>query len=327
MRSDKACALTYNHVMSPTIALIQGGYNAEKEISYQTAKAIKKAFEKLKYNYVELEADEHLPSNLKKHSIDMTFLAVHGRLLEDGSLQGLLEYLQIPYTGSGVLASHICMDKVFFKKILKIHNILTPNFIAIDKNSFIKDSESFFPKNWKLPFVVKPSRGGSSVGTFIIRSKKEFVSLVSKSLEVDSQVLIEEYIEGFDFTLPFFNNEFLPFIEIHPKDGFYDYKNKYTDGKADYLILKEGSEISGKHSNSVLDQCKKDFKTLINHLEIRQYARADFMITCDRKKAYFIEINTLPGFTESSLIVKSGSAKGLSVTDMVRELVQSCVVS
>ena len=311
-------------IKSKKIALIQGGNNSEKQISYLTAKSIKKALDELKYSYVELEADESLPTNLKNSGADIAFLAVHGKLLEDGPLQGLLEYLGISYTGSNFLACSACMNKVFFKKTLKMHNILTPDFFTLTKHDFLNNSLSWFPKNYSFPLIIKPARGGSSRGVFIVHSIDELIQKVPQVFEFDSQVLVEKYIEGFDLTLPWFNNQFLPFVEICPKKGFYNYENKYTTGNTDYFILEKGSSHLKKYPEQVLERCREEFKKIISYFGIQQLARADFIITKNYEQIHWLEVNLLPGFTDLSLITQAGSCVGLNTTKMVEILIDTC---
>lgn len=311
------------------IAIIQGGKGPEKEISYKTSLSLQKAMDNLGYSYSVLEGDDQLSQNLLEQKITKVILAVHGQYGEDGTLQGLLEYLKIPYTGSGILASSVCMDKVIFKKIIISLNILTPKYCALTKDCL--DLAKVFLKKYKLPLVVKPSRGGSSVATFVVKTESEYLVAIKKALKEDSQVLVEEYIEGKDITFPFFANKFLSPIEISTKEGFYDYKNKYTEGCTDYFILekpntekanKERFKNRGKGAVASLAQAQKDVKEIVKFLNIRHYGRADFIMS-KNGKMYMLEINTLPGFTSASLITKAAKKENLSIEDMVKFLLDN----
>ncbi|MBE8163148.1 MAG: D-alanine--D-alanine ligase [Bdellovibrionaceae bacterium] len=311
------------------IAIIQGGASSEKAISYQTSLSLQKAMKNLGYSYCLLEADDNLSQNLIKQKITKAILAVHGQYAEDGTLQGLLEYLKIPYTGSGVLASAVCMDKVIFKKIITSLNITTPKYCCITKKSLDKAQD--FLKQQGLPLVVKPSRGGSSLGTFIIKKESEYLTAITEALKEDSQVLIEECIEGAEITIPFFDNNFLTPIEISTKTGFYDYKNKYTKGCTHYKLLKKpnqdtiNSPLSKKEPSSPLAKGQESVKQIIQFLDIRHYGRADFILD-KNQQMHLLEINTLPGFTESSLITKSGKHDKLSLKAMMQFLIDNATL-
>ncbi|MBE8222204.1 MAG: D-alanine--D-alanine ligase [Bdellovibrionales bacterium] len=307
------------------IAIIQGGKGPEKEVSYKTSLSIQKSMKRLGYEYVLLEADDNISQNLISQKITKAIIAVHGQYAEDGTLQGLLEYLKIPYTGSGVLASSVCMDKIIFKKIITSLNINTPKYCGVTKHS-LKNAESFL-KQVGLPLVVKPSRGGSSIATFIIKTESEYLTAINKVLETDSEVLIEKYIDGEEITIPFFANSFLMPIKISAKQGFYDYKNKYTKGCTNYTILEKinNDKINtpvSKNSMSYLEEAQNKLKEIIQFLNIRHYGRADFILSKD-DKMYMLEINTLPGFTDESLITKSGEKENLNIDDMIKFLIDN----
>lgn len=311
------------------IAIIHGGKGPEKEVSYKTSFSLQNAMKNLGFSYSLLEADDNLSQNLREQKITKAVLAVHGQYGEDGTLQGLLEYLKIPYTGAGVLASSVCMDKVVCKKIIQSLNILTPNYCSVTKNS-LKPAQTFL-KQFGLPLVVKPSRGGSSLATFIIRKKEEYEQAINEALQVDSEVLIEQYIKGVDIAIPFFANNFLCPIKIRAKEGFYDYKNKYTAGCTDYEILNKPNEekvntaLSEDWKNQNLSSLAKgqqSLKQIIQFLNIRHYGRADFILTED-DQMYMLEMNTLPGFTDSSLITKAGQKENLSIENMLSFLIDN----
>lgn len=293
------------------IAIIQGGNCSEKEISYQSSKNLQTAMKAIDLPFVVLEADHHLANNLLQQKITKALLAVHGQYAEDGTLQGLLEYLKIPYTGSGVLASSVCMDKIIFKNIIKALNILTPKYCSVTKNCQNKAID--FLKSEGLPLVVKPSRGGSSLATFIVKTETEYAPAIKEALKNDSQAVIEKYIQGTDIAISFFADKFLSPIEINVKQGFYDYKNKYTKGCTDYKILPK------PEAGHFLDKAQQQVQKIINFLAIRHYARADFMLD-KNNQMHLLEINTLPGFTSSSLITKAGEKDNLNIESMLRFL-------
>ena len=231
------------------VVLIQGGLGAEKQVSYLSARAVGKALKALSIPYQLMEADKSLPQNLITFKPDIAFLAVHGQYAEDGSLQGLLEYLKIPYTGSGISASAICMDKCLFKTLISHLPVTTPNYqnFILNNEQGTENKENFFNLHFitpfmgekkilsqivskiqiPLPFVVKPSREGSTLGITICNNEKDIEPALKKALKHDTKILVEQYIKGQEVALAFVENRFFTALEIAPHGGFYDYKSKY----------------------------------------------------------------------------------------------------
>ena len=210
-------------IKSKKIALIQGGFGIERDISLITGQNVAQALNQLKLTFTVFEADKNLFEKLKQEKPDLAFLAVHGPYGEDGTLQGMLEYLKIPYTGSGVLLSSLCMDKILFKKWLSFQKILSPSLVHFSQ------SQKEFPHQPPfLPCVVKPSRSGSSIGVHICRSKKDWLPAVKSAFTIDKDILVESYIEGAEIAVSTLNRQILTPVEIQPASGhFYDFKRKY----------------------------------------------------------------------------------------------------
>ena len=290
-----------------TIALIQGGPGPEQKVSLISALAVAKALDQLNYNYFIAPVDSQLPELLRAKKPDLAFLAVHGLYGEDGLIPALCEFLKIPYTGSGVLASSFCMDKIVFKQFLKAHKIPSPNFYVVD--SFFK------PKALSYPVVVKSSHGGSSIGTFLVKKQEALLPAIKKAQSIGAKVFIEDYIPSAqEIAVSYLDGKILTPVEIKPKGEFYDYKRKYVKGESDYFVPPRIDPF-------VLERVKSIAEHIFRLSSVRSYARADFLIE-KSKTPWLIELNTLPGLTENSLLPKSAQYDGISFTQLVKTILQ-----
>nr|AIA18455.1 D-ala D-ala ligase C-terminus [uncultured bacterium] len=224
----------------PKIGIVLGGMGSEREVSLNTGAAFEKAVKSLGYSYILIDAKEDFPKKISESKIDCALLALHGKYGEDGTVQGILEYLKIPYTGSGVMASSLAMNKVATKQILTHWDVPTAEFgildLTITKNSEIKSEVQKIVKKTGIPLVVKPNQEGSAVGVTIVHNEKEIAAAVKLASQYDKVIIIEKYIPGMEITVPIWFGEALPIIEIRPKSEFYDYKRKYTAGQTEYIL-------------------------------------------------------------------------------------------
>ena len=298
------------------VALIQGGLGAEREISLISAQAVAKALKALKIPYTLVSADKDLAVNLMELQPDCAFLAIHGKYAEDGLVQALCEYLKIPYTGSGVMASAVCMNKSFFKNYIHQCSLPTPKYqlINLEGISKIEVKDIQLP----LPVVIKPSREGSSIGVSICHQSEELVPALQKAKKYDMQIIVEEYIKGMELACSFLNGKVLSPVEIRPKVGFYNYKNKYTSGATEYIL-------PANLSQSVIEQCKTITFEVQKLLNIRSYCRADFIVQ-NNKIPLLLEVNTLPGLTELSLLPKSAKYDGIEFINLIQQIVQGATL-
>ena len=325
------------------ILVIQGGPSIEREISLITSRNVIQALQKLNFSFTVYEADDHLYTKLQELKPDRAFLAVHGPYGEDGTLQGLLEYLQIPYTGSGVLASSLCMDKAISKKWMTLHQIPTTEFINLYKkeNSFhvdlsnwnkteilssaflnLKNSSHDSDKSLNrdkiseppfLPCVVKPNRSGSSIGISICRSPKEWTTALELAFKIDTCLLIEPYIKGQELAVSWLGDHTLTPIEISPKkDHFYDFKRKYEKNQTEYFI-------PARVESDIIEKLRDYTSRIQKIFKIRSYCRADFIID-KNSQIYALEVNTLPGLTPLSLLPKSAQYDGISYNQLICKL-------
>ena len=214
---------------SKKVALLLGGSSPESGVSRESAEAVKEVFKELGLNYKLYENDESLPSLLVKDKPDLAFLAVHGLYGEDGVLQSLLESLKIPYTGSGVLASAVCMDKIFFKSLIQSHKLPTPQFQVINEDK---------PRSpFSYPVILKSSHGGSSLGTYLVKKQEDLKEALKEAKKIGTPVFFEEYLgQAREVACSFLDGQILTPVEIEPKDEFYNFKTKYEKGQSSYFI-------------------------------------------------------------------------------------------
>jgi D-alanine-D-alanine ligase len=277
-----------------------GGRSSEREISLRTGRAVAEALRELGHEVLEIDLTEDIACCLLELKPDKVFIALHGPYGEDGRLQGLLDILGIPYTGSGVLGSAIAMDKDITKRLLLSEGIPTPDWISIRKGEPFPSWETF-------PAVVKPADQGSSVGLSLVESYTELVSSAKELFELTDKVLVESFVEGRDMTVGILKDRALPVIEIKPKKGVYDYESKYTKGATEYLFLEDDAL-----SRELQDIAMKVHRLL----GLRDMSRVDFRVSPEGKP-YVLEVNTIPGMTELSLFPMACSKVGISFKEMV----------
>ena len=290
------------------VGVIMGGISAEREVSLRTGAAIVKALEERDYQVVAIDADKTLPARLVEEKVDVAFLAVHGRYGEDGTIQGLLEMMQIPYTGSGVLASALAIDKAVAKRMVRQDGVVTPEATLVDETS---DIDAFVAECELFPLVVKPVREGSTLGIAIAKDGDELKQAIEQARHYDRRVLVEAYITGREVTVSVMNGRALSIIEVVPDSGFYDYTAKYTAGKTQYLVPAPLPETQYRAIQQAAE-------TSYASLGCRGAARVDFMATED--DFYFLEVNTIPGMTETSLLPKAAADCGMDFATLVEEI-------
>ena len=241
---------------------------------------------------------------------DVTFLALHGENGENGKVQAALDLMGIRYTGTDYLSSAICMDKGLTKELFLLHGVPTPKGIQLKKG---KTEEERVP----FPCVVKACCGGSSVGVAMAANEEEYVQAKEEAFRYDDHVVIEQYIKGREFSVGVLEGKALPVIEIQPKEGFYDYKNKYQAGSAIEICP---AELSEEKTLEMQKYAEKAFQVL----RLRNYARMDFMMD-EKEDLYCLEANTLPGMTPTSLLPQEAAAAGISFTALCEKIIESAL--
>ncbi len=287
-----------------------GGLSREREISLKTGKAILKALMEKGYNAHPINVGEDIVETLIREKIQCAFIALHGRFGEDGTIQGMLELMRIPYTGSGVLASALAMHKVMAKKVFLCERIPTPRFEVFQQEKIEKDPKRIIP--FPLPLVVKPAREGSTIGVSIVRREEEWPLALKEANKYDEEILVEEFMKGREITVGILEDIPLPIIEIVPKSGFYDYHSKYTKGETEYIIP---ARIPREKYLYAQEIGLKAFQVL----DCSGCARVDLM-TDEDENPFVIDVNTMPGMTETSLLPKAASYAGISFGDLVERI-------
>ncbi len=291
------------------IAVLMGGKSSEREISLKSGTAIHQSLTRRGYAAVATDAAKGLAEILKREKIQVAFIALHGRWGEDGTVQGLLEMMGIPYTGSGVLGSAISMDKAIMKQLLDSIDLPTPAYAICSTGNDVK-----FP----MPFVVKPANEGSTIGISIVRKKEDKAGAIESAMKYDRKVLLEKYVEGDEITVGVVNDQVLPVIQVRPKKGFYDFEAKYTKGMTEYII-------PAKISKKVEKRAQNIALTVYRAFELSGCARIDMMVD-DEDVPLVIDINTSPGMTETSLVPKAWGYLGRSFDDLVEEILKGAAL-
>lgn len=305
--------MTKSRLKKKKIGVLMGGTSAEREVSLKSGKAILNALASLKYNVVAIDVRRDICSVLKKSKIDIAFLALHGGFGENGAIQGMLEVMGIPYTGSGVLASALAMDKEVSKKLFIYHRIPVPPFTAIQKSEPIRQKLTIRPR-FSLPWVVKPFSEGSSVGVNIVRRSSTFKYALTEAFRYGDKAIVEKYIEGKEVQIGVLQNKAIGGVEVRPSLEFYNYEAKYTSGLTEYILPPQIDKKVYKRSQDVALAAHKA-------LCCRGATRVDLRI--DKKgNPFVLEVNTIPGMTETSLLPKIAKKYGLDFGALLEAILE-----
>jgi D-alanine-D-alanine ligase len=292
------------------IGVMMGGLSREREISLKTGKAVLKALIEKGYTAYPIDVGQDIAEILIKEKIECAFLALHGRFGEDGTIQGMLELMRIPYTGSGVLASALALHKIMAKKFFVCEKIPTPPFEVVQRGEIGKEPKRTV--SLPLPLVVKPAREGSTIGVSIARTEEEYILGLKEAAKYDEEILVEEFMKGKEITVGILEDIPLPIIEIVPKSGFYDYHSKYTKGETQYIIP---ARIPREKYLYAQEMSLKAFQVL----GCSGCARVDLM-TDEDGNAFVIDVNTMPGMTETSLLPQAAGYAGIAFGELVERI-------
>jgi D-alanine-D-alanine ligase len=299
------------------VAVLFGGSSAEREISLMSGAGVLKALLARGVDAHAFDPAQRDLGDLKREGFARCFIALHGRFGEDGTVQGALELLGIPYTGSGVMASSVAIDKVMTKRIWQSEDLPTPRYQLLRRGSMTTEQVRAVPDELGLPLIVKPAREGSSIGLTKVQGYSDMAPAVQQAAALDADVLCEQFIAGDEVTCPVLgtgdNARALPVIRIVAPQGNYDYQNKYFTDDTQYLVpcgLPAGEEVA------IQQMVLKAYRVL----GCRGWARADVMIDATTRKPYLLEINTSPGMTGHSLVPMSARAAGISYEDLCIQL-------
>lgn len=292
------------------IGVLMGGMSAEREVSLESGRAILEALQSLGYHAWPVEADEQLALRLTEKKVEVAYIGLHGRLGEDGAVQGLLETMRIPYTGSGVLASALAMNKIVSRKIFMFNDLPVPPHVVLKSEEKERFDWSNLP--FSLPIVIKPSQEGSSVGVTIVSHAEQIPAALEKALAYDPEILVEEYIKGREIEVGILDDVPLGAIEIVPKVQFYSYEAKYTDGLAEHILPAPLPKVD---YDQALDLGLRAHRLL----GCEGGTRVD-MLYKGPGRIYLLEVNTLPGMTSLSLLPEIARGKGIDFQNLVERI-------
>lgn len=298
------------------IAVLMGGPSTEREVSLNTGRAIVDALQSKGYDVTGIDLDPcRLLAQIQAAGADVVFNAIHGLYGEDGAVQGALDMAGIPYTGSGVAASAIAMDKAICKLLFTAAKIPTASYQIFSVNQNMEHMLEEISTNFKFPVVVKAATQGSSIGVYIVDNKRELPDAVREAFTYSRQIVVEEFIKGRELTVAVIGGDpvrSLPVIEIAPHSGRYDYQSKYTKGATEYIVPAHLAE-------ALTADIQKTAAAVFSLIGCRGVARVDFMLDADNRY-YVLEINTIPGMTGTSLVPKAAAAAGISFADLCEQL-------
>jgi len=295
------------------IGVIAGGVSSERDISLVSGKAVFEALRGAGYDaaWIVIESKDCL-AQLKQENIGIAFIALHGEFGEDGGIQTLLEQAGIPYTGSGPAASKLALDKVASRKGFTRHNLLVPECAVFE-------SARVATVDFDFPVVVKPCSQGSSIGLSIVEDGRHFEAAIREAFRYDTVVIVEKFIEGRELTVGILGEEALPIVEIVPKSKFYDYTAKYTKGLTDYLVPAQLPQEIGL-------RVQRDARLAHRALDCRGFSRVDIRLSRDNE-VFILEVNTIPGLTETSLLPKAAAARGMRFQELCIGILQQALRS
>lgn len=296
------------------IIVLMGGPSAEAEVSRRTGAAIAEALITKGYHVSTLELNPRtVLQDIENLKGDVVFNAIHGRYGEDGALQGVLEMAEIPYTGSGIMAHSVGMNKKVSKDVFKGAQIPTAESVSYNgnlqsKDDIIKDIEAKF----SLPVVLKPATQGSSIGVTIVKEQGQLAKAVTEALTYDPILVVEQYLNGREFTVSVLDGKALAIIEIRPHSGEYDYTSKYTAGATDYLVPAPISDTMTKEMQAIGELVYRE-------VQASGAIRVDVM-TDDKDNMYVLEYNTIPGMTATSLVPKAAREVGIDFPELCEKI-------
>jgi D-alanine-D-alanine ligase len=286
------------------VAVLMGGTSAEREVSLMSGAGVLAALQSQGVDAHAFDPAERGLHELKRDGYERCFIALHGRHGEDGTVQGALELLGIPYTGSGVMASAIGMDKIMTKRVWSALGLPTPRSITLAAHEHTRERLRTVPDEIGLPLIVKAPHEGSSIGVVKVSGYSEMQGAVAEASQYDSTLLVEEFVSGDELTCPILGARALPVIKIVAPEGRYDYQNKYFTDEVKYLVP---CGLSAAEESEVQRLALAAFEAV----GARGWARVDFMLRASDRKPFLLEINTSPGMTSHSLVPKSAAAAGI----------------
>ena len=306
-----------NHARMGSIGVLMGGCSSEREISLKSGRAVYEAMRSagchVKALDVVVQQENSIVTLLRESQSDVAFIALHGRFGEDGTIQRILENAAMPYTGSGVEASRLAMNKVLSKEIFLKQGIPVPEYVVVSRGKSLQ-RDVVLERLKGLPVVVKPSQEGSSIGITLVTQEEEFAFAVEKAFRYGDEVIVERYIKGRELTVSILGQAPLPIVEIRPQNSFFDFAAKYKDGKTEY-------SVPAFLPDDVTTKIQKLAWEAHRALGCRDFSRVDFILE-EERTPYVLEVNTIPGFTSTSLFPKAAKAMGVEFSELCLELIR-----
>jgi D-alanine-D-alanine ligase len=314
--------MTVVDLKTKRIGVLMGGLSREREISLRSGANCLRALESLGYEAVGIDVDRNIAKTLADEKIEVAFLALHGKYGEDGTIQGLLELMGLPYTGSRVLASALGMNKVRTKQVAAWHGISTPAFADFYNADDLEDAVRRATERLNFPVMVKPCEEGSSLGIIKVNSPDQLGEVIAATCRTYNTVLAEEFVDGDEVTVGLLESRegllALPVLQLVPKSEFYDFKAKYSQGMTEFILP---ARLTGEASSRVQELAKRVHRIL----GCRGFSRVDFIIDANGVPQ-LTEINTIPGMTDTSDMPAQAAAAGISYEELVEKMLYSSLL-
>jgi D-alanine-D-alanine ligase len=311
--------------MKRRVGVLMGGPSCERDISLISGRTVCRALKNKGIDVVPVELEKAVTMNgyreavterIRSSNIDVAFIALHGGFGEDGGIQGILEDINIPYTGSRIDASRLGMDKIGSKDIFRSNNIPIPRYTVIKNKSFDKKGNArVYFKELGSPLVVKPSNEGSSIGLAIVNREPDFYMAISQAFKHSDDVIIEEYVRGREITVGILEDKALPIVEIIPKKDFFDFEAKYQKGLTEY-------KVPAQIDKEVYKACQETALMAHKAVGASFFSRID-MILAKNNTPVVLEVNTIPGLTETSLLPKAAMVAGVDFDELILKILES----
>jgi D-alanine-D-alanine ligase len=303
--------MTKEELKTKKTAVLMGGLSEEREVSLKSGAAVHQALVSRGYNASAIDVNRDISNVLAREQAEIAFIALHGRYGEDGTIQGLLELMGIPYTGSGVLSSALALNKIHAKAAFRAAGLTVAPYSVLHRGESLDTASLGF----SLPVVVKPSQEGSSVGVSIVKSADMIGPALELAFAYDREILVEQFIEAREVQVGILADQALGAIEIVPKNEFYDFEAKYTAGKAEHIYPARLRDDLYRHALET---------GLAAHraLGCSDYSRVDLLVT-EQEECFVLEVNTLPGMTATSLLPEIAQGSGICFEDLVERILLS----
>lgn len=302
------------------IGVFAGGPSNEREISLRSGQAVHNALRDLGADavFLDVASEGLIKGQIKESGIDVAFIALHGRFGEDGAIQQIMEDLNIPYTGSGPWSSRLALDKIASKEVFIKHKIDVPKYKVVDKKTNDYMDAKVIAEIIKFPLIVKPQFEGSSIGITIVKDESGLVGALDFAFGFGDRVLVEEYIKGREITVGILDNEPLPVIEVIVGEQFYNFTAKYNSDDTQYITPAQIDPVNYKNAQDIARQAH-------SALGCRSFSRVDMILDERQKRLVVLEVNSIPGLTDHSLLPKAAAAIGIGFPQLCAKILESAL--